>query len=117
MGDKLAMLPRGTADKATSSLVLQQCLLALKRAIIAAMHATLKPGGGLFVADFGEQRTLLMRLLFRPIQCLDGYENIQPNAQGVLPKLFTQAGFQNVAEREVVLTPTGLIFVHSCRSV
>ncbi len=66
MGDRLAsLIPDGSADKAVTSLVLHQCPLDMKSAILGAMHAALKHGGRLFIADYGEQRTLLMRLLFR----------------------------------------------------
>ena len=113
MGDELAQLAPGPIDKAVSSLVLHQCPLSMKRAIVAAIHDVLRPGGALFVADYGEQRSRTMRFLFRQIQRLDGYENTQPNADGVLPKLFSQAGFDGVGERQVIPTPTGSISLYS----
>ena len=113
MGDELEILSSGPADKATSSLVLHQCPLTMKQAIVAAIHAALRPGGALFVADYGEQRGRLMRLLFRQIQRLDGFENTQPNADGALPELFVRAGFECVVERQVLRTPTGSISIYS----
>lgn len=110
MGDELSSLvPDGSADKAASSLVLHQCPMAMKRAILAATFAALKPGGRLFIADYGAQRTLLMRLLFRQVQQLDGFENTQPNADGVLPALIEAAGFVDVEEVRALPTPTGSI--------
>lgn len=45
-----------------------------------------------------------MRALFRIVQSLDGYENTQPNADGVLADLIAEAGF--VEDREVHVLPT-----------
>lgn len=110
MGDRLAsLIPDGSADKAVTSLVLHQCPLDMKSAILGAMHAALKHGGRLFIADYGEQRTLLMRLLFRQVQQLDGFENTQPNADGALPGLIRQAGFADVTVVRSLPTPTGAI--------
>lgn len=113
LGDVLAQLtPAGSLDKVVSSLVLHQCDLPVKRSILAASHAVLRPGGALFVADYGQQRTGLMRLLFRQVQALDGFERTQPNADGILPELMRDAGFANVEEVSVIPTPTGSISIY-----
>lgn len=58
------------------------------------MHQTLLDHGELHIADYGLQRTWLMRTLFRSvIQNLDGRTNTEPNARGVLPELMRAAGF------------------------
>ncbi|NNG58791.1 methyltransferase domain-containing protein [Sphingomonas paucimobilis] len=113
MGDELARTGKGPVDKVVSSLVFHQCTLPMKRTILAAMHDILRPGGALFVADYGEQRSRTMRALFRQIQRLDGFENTQPNADGVLPRMFAAAGFEPVIERESIQTPTGSISIYS----
>lgn len=66
-----------------------------------------------FVADYGEQRSRTMRALFRQIQRLDGFANTQPNADGVLPRMFAAAGFDRVIERQSISTPTGSISIYS----
>ena len=97
------------ADAITSSLMFHQVPLAEKRAGLAAMHAALRPGGRLLVADYGKQSGL-MRLLFRlTIQRLDGVEDTQPNADGVLPGLMEEAGFAAVQEARHFPTATGTI--------
>lgn len=54
----------------------------------------------------------LMRLLFRlTVQRLDGVEDAQPNADGVLPGLIEDAGFTEVRERDRVHTATGTIAI------
>ncbi len=69
MGDALTdVVAAGTADVVVSSLVLHQCPVAMKRAILVSMRETLRPGGRLVIADFGAQRTRLMRLALRVVQ-------------------------------------------------
>jgi hypothetical protein len=58
---------------------------------------------------------LLMRLLFRQVQALDGWERTGPNAKGILPRLIADAGFDRVEEVRVVPTPTGSISLYTGR--
>jgi hypothetical protein len=46
------------------------------------------------------------------VQCVDGYENTQPNADGVLPSLMMEAGFAQVKETSVIPTLTGSISLY-----
>ena len=116
MGDALASsVGAGTASVVVSSLVLHQCPMAMKRAILASMHAVLAPGGRLVIADYGWQRTRAMRLAFGVVQLADGTEHTQPNADGALPGLMAEAGFRDVREVEVVATITGSISVYVAR--
>jgi hypothetical protein len=64
------------------------------------------------IADYGPQRTTLMRLLFRIVQLADGKEDTQPNADGAIPELMSEAGFREVREVEVVPTVSGSISVY-----
>lgn len=105
-------LGAGRVTKAVSSLVFHQVPLAEKAAGLRAMHAVLGAGGEVHVADYGQQRTRLMRALFRVVQTLDGYENTTPNARGVLPELMREAGLREVRETLVVPTATGSISLY-----
>ena len=97
------------ADKIVCSLVLHQVPLAEKRRLLRSMLEWLKPGGQLFVADYGAQQGL-MRLAFRlTVQLLDGKADTQPNADGALPLLIGEAGFQEPVTLEAIDTPTGRI--------
>lgn len=98
--------------KVVSSLVFHQVPMEEKRAGLASMWRALRPGGALHVADYGLQRTPLMRAAFRQIQKLDGLENTEPNARGVLPELMREAGFVAVEETEVIATVTGSISLY-----
>ena len=105
--------PNGTGeavDKITSSLVLHQVPLAEKRRLLSAMFAGLRPGGQLFIADYGRQSTFAMRLAFRAtVQMLDGKTDTQPNADGILPILIEDAGFDKVSLLDGFDTVTGRI--------
>lgn len=84
-----------------------------KAAALAAMHAALGAGGEVHIADYGLQRTPLMRGLFRAIiQNLDGRVNTQPNADGILPELMHAAGFRSVEEMLVIPTLSGSISLY-----
>jgi ubiquinone/menaquinone biosynthesis C-methylase UbiE len=113
MGDTLTeILGAGVANTLVSSLVFHQCPVAMKRAILASMLAVLRPKGKLAIADFGLQRTRLMRLAFRTVQLADGKQNTQPNADGILPSLMSEAGFHDVREAETVSTINGSISIY-----
>ncbi|MFD0684476.1 class I SAM-dependent methyltransferase [Actinomadura fibrosa] len=105
----------GAADTVVSSLVLHQCPVPMKRAVLASMAAVLRPGGKLVVTDFGEQRTAAMRLAFRIVQAADGRADTQPNADGIVPRLIAEAGFAGVREAETVSTVNGSISVYVAR--
>lgn len=116
MGDALDEIePLQACDKIVSSLVLHQCPMDAKKAIAKQMLRILRPGGDLILADYGEQRTSLMRMLFRQIQWLDGFEFTEPNARGCIPPLLKAAGFAQVKEAGVVNTPTGSISIYRAR--
>ncbi|MGW8377534.1 class I SAM-dependent methyltransferase [Streptomyces sp. ODS28] len=110
MGDALEeVVDTGSADTIVSSLVLHQCPVATKRAILASMRETLRPGGKVVIADFGRQRTPLTRLAFRVVQLADGREDTQFNADGRLPGLMYEVGFRHVRETGTVSTVNGSI--------
>jgi ubiquinone/menaquinone biosynthesis C-methylase UbiE len=110
--DTAGLLQGRGVTKVLSSLVFHQVPLEEKRAGLAAMHETLKPGGSLHVADYGLQRTAKMRKRFRLVQKGDGFDNTEPNAQGVLPELMAEVGFADVEETHVFETVTGSISIY-----
>ncbi|MFE9105495.1 class I SAM-dependent methyltransferase [Actinomadura geliboluensis] len=116
MGDALTdIVDAGSADTVVSSLVLHQCPVPVKQAILVSMLETLRPGGRLVVADYGAQRTLPMRLAFRMVQFTDGREDTQFNADGALPGLMSEVGFRQVREAGTVSTVTGSISLYTAR--
>lgn len=108
-----ANLLRGRGvTKVLSSLVFHQVPLEEKCAGLAAIRETLKPGGSLHVADYGLQRTPKMRKRFRLVQRGDGFDNTEPNAQGVLPELMADVGFDSVEETHVFETVCGSMSIY-----
>jgi len=110
--DAAALLDRRRLSKIVSSLVFHQVPMPEKRAGLGAMCTALVPGGELHVADYGLQRTALMRQLFRIVGAGDGYENTAPNARGMLPELMKEVGLRRVEETVVIPTPTGSISLY-----
>jgi ubiquinone/menaquinone biosynthesis C-methylase UbiE len=110
--DSADLLRGRGVTKVLSSLVFHQVPLEEKRAGLAAIHGTLIPGGSLHVADYGWQRTEKMRKRFRLVQKGDGFDNTEPNAQGVLPELMADVGFDSVDETHVFETVSGSISIY-----
>ncbi|MCP5432703.1 MAG: class I SAM-dependent methyltransferase [Alphaproteobacteria bacterium] len=99
-------------DVIASSLVFHQVPLEGKRDLLSMMRRAMQPAGRLVIADYGLQRTALMRRLFRAtVQSLDGVDDTQPNADGLLPELINDAGFAGVEEARVIPTATGSISI------
>ncbi|MBX3562676.1 MAG: class I SAM-dependent methyltransferase [Sphingomonas sp.] len=108
---------RWLPTKIVSSLVFHQVPLAGKRALLRAFRRLLPEGGEFHLADYAEQRSRAMRLAFRmTVQMLDGVEDTQPNADGVLEPMMREAGFA-VRETARVATPTGEISLFAARAV
>tara|TARA_R110002072_G_scaffold7773_4_gene41513 strand:- start:9745 stop:10419 length:675 start_codon:yes stop_codon:yes gene_type:complete len=108
----------GPVCKIVSSLVFHQTPLDEKRRMLKQMFSVLKTDGELCIADYGLQRTKLMRLFFKAtVQQLDGFRDTQPNADGVLPGLIEEAGFSQVEELEVIPTITGSISIYTGRKI
>jgi len=94
----------------TSSLVLHQVPLAGKAAILRSAFKSLSSGGRLHIADYGVQPGRLMRFAFRnTVQRIDGIQDTEHNARGVLPELMREAGFDPVEEMASIPTPSGAI--------
>lgn len=103
----------GCFTKVVSSLVFHQTPFVEKKNILYSITKMLELNGKLCIADYGLQRTALMKAMFRrTIQVIDGYEDTQPNAEGCLPKLMEEVGFINVSEVQVIPTITGSISVY-----
>lgn len=85
-------------DAVTCSLVLHQCPLNAKQAILENAFRLLKPGGRQVLADYGEQPTPLMRLAFLLVQMTDGFEPTEHNRRGAIPQPLQDADRRGNAE-------------------
>jgi ubiquinone/menaquinone biosynthesis C-methylase UbiE len=103
-------LPKGwRPNKIVSSLVLHQVPLKQKRLILEQISALLAPGGMVLIADYMHQESPLMRKLFRiTVQQLDGREDTQPNADGIIER-HLQDIFEDAERLQVFQTATGAI--------
>jgi ubiquinone/menaquinone biosynthesis C-methylase UbiE len=110
-GQADALIGRGVADAVISSLVLHQCDVPVKGEIVRAMARLAKPGARILIADYGRQRGL-MRLLFRLVQAVDGFERTEFNAVGSLPGEMRRCGLSAVSELGRIATPTGSISLY-----
>jgi len=100
-------------NKIVSSLVFHQVPMDGKRSTLRAAYDLLPSGGRIYIADFGEQRSAMMRFCFKFVQRLDGFECTQPNADGCLPILMEDVGFTGVSEVLVVPTMVGSISLYT----
>jgi ubiquinone/menaquinone biosynthesis C-methylase UbiE len=116
LGDQAdALIGQGLADAVISSLVLHQCDEPVKGAILRAMGRLARPGARVLIADYGRQRGL-MRLPFRMVQAVDGFERTEFNAVGALPGLMRASSLSAVSELDRVATLTGSISIYAMRA-
>ncbi|MBL4850342.1 MAG: class I SAM-dependent methyltransferase [Planctomycetes bacterium] len=85
-------------DRVVSSLFFHHLRTEDKQRTLAKVHELLLPGGELHVLDWGEARSALMRLLFLPVQILDGFAPTNDNVRGRIVPLLEGAGFVSVEE-------------------
>ena len=116
LGDQAdVLLDCEVADAVISSLVLHQCDAPVKGQILRAMGRLARPGARVLIADYGRQRGP-MRLLFRVVQAVDGFERTEFNAIGALPGLMRSSGLSAVSELDRVATLTGSISIYATRA-
>ena len=107
--------PDASFDRVLSSLLFHHLTRSDKRRTIAEIRRVLKPGGQLHVADWGRPSSFLMRILFYPIQVLDGFDSTRDNVHGLLPSLFEEGGFANVSLHRELRTIFGTLALYSAR--
>jgi ubiquinone/menaquinone biosynthesis C-methylase UbiE len=80
-------------DAAVMALMLHHLAPAHKQRALSEVLRILKPGGSLYVADFGQPHDLLMAAAFTIIQLADGVTTTRAHRAGKLPKLVADTGF------------------------
>jgi ubiquinone/menaquinone biosynthesis C-methylase UbiE len=99
--------------RVVSTLFFHHLKRSAKAEALAEAFRVLKPGGRVIIGDWGKPTSAMMRLLFYPIQWLDGFETTQDNVEGKLPDLINDAGFDNVQTLESINTVFGTLALYS----
>ena len=99
--------PDATFDRVVSSLVFHHLTPGEKRQTAGEILRVLRPGGALHVADWGKPQNALLRAAFLVVQVLDGFATTAENVRGILPDVFTEAGFADVAVTQRFATAFG----------
>ena len=99
-------------DRVLSSLFFHHLLARDKDSTAKEVFRVLKPGGEFHVADWGKAANLGMRMLFVPVQLLDGIRNTRDNVRGRLPAVFAQAGFENIVQTKAFSTVFGTLALY-----
>jgi ubiquinone/menaquinone biosynthesis C-methylase UbiE len=105
--------PDASFDRVLSTLFFHHLAVEDKFSTASELHRVLRPGGQLHVADWGPPTSRLQRLLFLPVQLLDGFANTSPQLAGCLVDAFLQAGFEGVEVTRRIPTPLGTMALHS----
>lgn len=79
-------------DAVVSTLFFHHLTGAVKRATMPEIARVLKPGGRLYVGDWGKPAGPVQDLLFVQARLFDGFEVTRDNRAGALPGLFESAG-------------------------
>ncbi|SET20812.1 Ubiquinone/menaquinone biosynthesis C-methylase UbiE [Nitrosomonas marina] len=96
-------------DRILSSLLFHHLSSDSKALAASELLRVLKPGGELYVMDWGRAANRLMRCLFYTVQLVDGFDNTSDNVAGRLPDIFERAGFCEVVQLQAVNTAFGTL--------
>jgi len=85
--------------------------------MLAEIFRVLNKDGQFHIADFGRSKSWVQRTLFNLIRGLDGFKSTDANAKGLLPKLISEAGFENVTIKKRFKTMFGEVQVISAEKM
>ncbi len=97
----------GEVDVLVVTLVFHHLPLGIKKAALAEARRVLRPGGRLVVGDWGRPQDPLMSVAFYALQSLDGFATTNDNRRGLVPKLITEAGFDDLRALRRLRTVVG----------
>lgn len=108
---------RNAFDRVISCLVFHHLDTDTKQNMLAEIFRVLNKDGQLLIADFGRSKSWVQRTLFNLIRSLDGFKSTDANAKGLLPKLISEAGFENVTIKKRFKTMFGEVQVISAEKM
>ena len=104
--------PAGSFDRVLTSLVLHHLTTADKIRTLGAVKRLLRSGGELHIADWGKPHNILMAIAAWGIRLLDGGATTQANLDGLIPAMMREAGFEQVAETDRMMTMFGTLSLY-----
>jgi len=106
-----------TFNRILSCLVFHHLDTDTKQKVFGELFHVLNKNGQLYIADFGRSKSWLQRTLFNLIRGLDGFKSTHANAKGLLPKLISEAGFENVDIQRRFKTLLGEVQIISAEKI
>lgn len=96
-------------DVVVSTLFFHHLTGAVKRETMPEIARVLKPGGRLYVGDWGKPSGPVQDLLFLQARLFDGFEVTRDNRLGALPSLFEAAGLRDARQTGRLRTGFGTL--------
>jgi len=104
--------PDSTFDRVLSSLMLHHLTTENKQRTLRETFRVLRPGGELYIADFGKPHGAYAHLMSAIMQ---RFEEAGDNFRGLLPEMIRRAGFGQVEERASFMTVFGTLALNRAR--
>ncbi len=99
----------GPFDRVFTSLVMHHLDPVSRVRALRRVHAALRVGGRVHIADFGPPSSRRMRLAFYAIQLLDGFETTSDCVRGTIPDHLRDAEFESIREIRKLDTAFGTV--------
>ena len=108
-GEDLNFLRNQRFDKIVSTLVFHHISTRVKKKIFYQLFNLLKSGGELHIADFGKAKNFYTKVATALFRRVDGLENTQVNADGLLAEFIRSGGFKKVELSKYFNTAFGTV--------
>ena len=115
-GEKLPF-QNNSFERVISCLVFHHLDTDTKQKVLADIYRVLNKNGQLHIADFGRSTSWVQRTVFNMIRGLDGFKSTDANAKGLLPKLISDAGFENAGIKKRFKTMFGEVQIISAEKI